>query len=184
MSLEDQHQLGRAAAWWSNPRPGEHYALEYEGDDVAHERVAVRPDGDDHWIGYTPDGDLYAEDPRCRDPATGACRSYKWAGPGRQAPGASLLPLYAFRGEIDRERLKSLAIEAREQARDDGLDLVVPTTVSVSGEQLSMRELLGEPSRRLGAKQATSGPRRPAATAAERPPAARRGGSTTERQLN
>lgn len=139
-------------AWWSDLLPGEHYGLEYDGDDVAHERVAVWPSGDDHWVGYTPDGDLYAEDLRCRDPTTGPRRSFKLDAPGRAASGATKLPMYVFKESVGRGRLRALVLDARRLVGDDLEPRLTPTKALVDGSEVTLPELLGVPDRRLRGK--------------------------------
>ena len=65
-----------AVAWWPTLKVGQAYALEYQGDEVAHERRALWPCRGSTWVGLTPDGDIYAEDLACPDRASGPARGY------------------------------------------------------------------------------------------------------------
>ncbi|CAK0850649.1 unnamed protein product, partial [Prorocentrum cordatum] len=74
--------------WYSDLSPGQYVAMEYEGDDVDHERILLYPLGGGVWCIRTPDGDEYFQDVACQGASDGPVRCRLLPADGSLPPGA------------------------------------------------------------------------------------------------
>ena len=113
----------------------------YAGDHVAQQRVALWPGCDGHWIGLTPDGDVYGEDVACRVARTGPSSAFPL--PLGGAKPRARLPLYRFATALTREELDRHIREARVSDEDDPA-AEPPKVVFFEGAEELLPAFLGE----------------------------------------
>ena len=78
---------GAAAVYWNRLKIGETFLFWYDDDTVFHERMALWQVSGSTWMVLTPDGDMYAEDVACGDPAAGPRRVVPLPSDGTLPPG-------------------------------------------------------------------------------------------------
>ena len=173
-------QPGGAGAGWHRLIPGQYFEVEYEDDEVAHERLALWPIDKDTWVVRSPDGDVWAEDLSGQDPTTGpfVSRPVRRRMTAKGPHAGALPPLYRFRERLGGVALKTAMVRglgAAVEVSDLGATPVVTHVAGEDGERLPLVEafsnttsaLMREAMARVsGATPASAS----AAAAAEAPP--------------
>ena len=113
-----RHPNDAAVGWWRGLAPGQTLEVEYEGDDTAHERIALWPVTKDVWMVLSPDGDVWDEDLSGSDPSTGPRRSAPFKSDGRRY--SAQMPLYRFRKYPTDDQLVRYMRGAVAAARSEG----------------------------------------------------------------
>ncbi|CAK0894060.1 unnamed protein product, partial [Prorocentrum cordatum] len=119
---------------------GSYVAVFYTEDDVWHERQILFQVDAQHWVVYTPDGDMYIENVMAGDPDSGPCRA-------AILPADGTLPFflrgktYRFRDFPDEQRLLDLINEGYQLAVSEGGEVVGPTAYTDAMGQRQPLEL-------------------------------------------
>ncbi|CAK0845399.1 unnamed protein product [Prorocentrum cordatum] len=147
--------------------------MEYEGDEVDHERVLLFPLGGGVWWIRTPDGDEYLQDVTCQDASNGPVRGSLLPADGSLPParrGRRRRRLYRFADRLGLGELREgilRGLRACEAECRVGQRPVVPELVqALGGEVLPIARLFGgsfpplAPGRRVRGKRPLSLPTR------------------------
>ncbi|CAK0893720.1 unnamed protein product, partial [Prorocentrum cordatum] len=136
--------------WYSDLAPGQYVAMEYEGDDVDHERILLHPLGGGVWWIRTPDGDEYFQDVACQDASDGPVRCRLLPADGSLPPGArgrGRRKLYRFAERVGALELREGILRGRRACEAEcrpGQRPVVPERVQEpAGELMPIERFFG-----------------------------------------